>query len=124
MKTIREIRTDYIDDENVQHVDIWFSDDDNAEGKTVAVVCLDTLKVFFYDNDYRINTRVKEAIKEIIAENVQPVWVCSECQGENVQTKGWVLPNKNNKFVDLVSEEIQDNWCDDCETNVNLVMKE
>ena len=129
MKEIREIRTDHIDDENVQHVDIWFSDDDNAEGKTVAVVCLDTLKTFYYDNDYRLNPRVREAIQEIVAENVQPptepsqtktVHVCDFCGSDNVQTKAWVRPNENNEYVDLVSEEIQDNYCDDCDQNTML----
>jgi len=120
MKEIREIRTDHIDDENVQYVDVYFDDDDNSAGKTVAVVCLDTLKTFYYDNDYRVNVRVKEAIKEILNERTV-MFECEECGGKNIQTKGWVKPNENNKFVDLVSEEIGDNWCEDCEENVNLV---
>ena len=120
MKAITEIRTDFIDDENIRHIDVYFDNDDNSEGKTVAMVCLDTNKVLYMDNDYRVNDRVKEVIEEILNSINKPVWVCENCGGSNVQTKGWVLPNENNKFVDLVSEEIQDNWCDDCQINVNL----
>jgi len=84
---------------------VWFDNDDNSEGKTVAMVCLNTLKVYYYN----------------LAENVRPVWVCENCGGSNVQTKGWVLPNENNKFIDLVSEEINDNWCEDCDSHTCLV---
>jgi hypothetical protein len=66
MKNIAEIRTDYIDDQNLQHIDCWFTDDDNEEGKTVAVVDLDTKKIIFFDNGYRLNEKVKEAINEIL----------------------------------------------------------
>jgi len=45
--------------------------------------------------------------------------VCDECGGINVQSRAWVYPNKNNEFVDLMSEEVQDNWCDDCDSNVS-----
>jgi hypothetical protein len=100
---------------------VWFDNDDNSEGKTVAMVCLNTLKVYYYKNDYRINARIKATIDNILAENVRPVWVCENCGGSNVQTKGWVLPNENNKFIDLVSEEINDNWCEDCDSHTCLV---
>lgn len=66
MKNIAEIRTDYIDDQNLQYIDCWFTDDDNEEGKTVAVVDLDTKKIIFFDNGYRLNEKVKEAINEIL----------------------------------------------------------
>jgi hypothetical protein len=62
---ISEIRTDHIDDDNLQHIDCYFSEDDNAEGTTVAVVDLDTGKVIFFDNRYRGNPRVKEAISKV-----------------------------------------------------------
>jgi len=122
MKEIREIRTDHIDDENVQYVDLYFDDDDNSEGKTVAVVCLDTLKVFYYDNDYRLNVRVKEAIKEIIDEHTFTM-VCDECGGENVQVKAWVKPNKGNTYVDGAGDDVDDNWCEDCDEHVGLSVK-
>ena len=120
MKEIREIKTDHIDDENVQYVDVYFDDDDNSEGKTVAVVCLDTLKTFYYDNDYRVNVRVKEAIKEILAENVRPVHKCTQCGSQNVQTKAWVLINERDKCVEYIGDDVQDNWCEECDEGVNL----
>ena len=50
---------------------------------------------------------------------LKTVIVCDECGGTDVQSKGWVRPNKMNEFVDLMSEEIQDNFCDDCNINVS-----
>lgn len=65
MKEPIETVIDHIDDDNYQHVDCYFTEDPNEEGKTVAIVCLDTGKVFFLDNLYRSNKGVQEAIKEI-----------------------------------------------------------
>lgn len=69
MKKISEVRIDYIDDENLQHIDCWFTDDDNEEGKTVGVVDLDTNKVIFFDNAYRNDKLVKEIINQIVKGN-------------------------------------------------------
>jgi leucyl aminopeptidase (aminopeptidase T) len=63
-----EVRNDYTDDNNYTHIDMWESDDDNDEGRTVAIVCRDTKKVFFIDNTLRNNSSVKEAIDEVLAE--------------------------------------------------------
>jgi len=67
IKTITELRTDYIDDDNLQHIDCWFSENDDEEGKTVAVVDLDTKKVIFFDNRYRADEKVKKAIAGILS---------------------------------------------------------
>jgi len=63
-----EVRNDYTDDQNYTHIDLWESDDDDAEGKTVAIVCRDTKKVFFIHNDYRTCNIVIELINETVAE--------------------------------------------------------
>ena len=123
MKEIREIRTDHIDDENVQHIDVWFDDDDNSEGKTVAVICLDTLKVFYFDNDYRVNVRVKEAIQEILTPYTSIQWKCGECGSDDVEMKAWVKPNLNNRYSDSAGEEIADNYCNECGEHTELVEK-
>ena len=65
-KKISEIKTEFIDDQNLQHIDCWFTDDDNEEGKTIAVVDLDTNKVIFFDNRYRMDDMVKEEIALIV----------------------------------------------------------
>jgi len=52
------------------------------------------------------------------------VHVCDFCGSDNVQTKAWVRPNKNNEYVDMASEEINDNYCDDCEENSCLTVVE
>tara|TARA_R110000772_G_scaffold6250_7_gene21948 strand:- start:188 stop:403 length:216 start_codon:yes stop_codon:yes gene_type:complete len=63
-----EIITDYVDENNYQHIDCYFTDDENEEGKTVAIVSQDTGKEFFLDNMYYSNERVQAAIKEVQAE--------------------------------------------------------
>jgi|VirMetMinimDraft_7_1064189.scaffolds.fasta_scaffold153168_2 hypothetical protein len=64
-KPIAEIRIDYVCDLNLQHIDVFHTGDGDEEGHTVAVVCLDTGKVIFHENDYRLDPQVKGAIKEI-----------------------------------------------------------
>lgn len=66
MEIIKEVRIDFVDDDNLQHVDCWFTEDDNEEGRTVAVVDLDSDKVIFFDNRFRADEKVKEAIQEIL----------------------------------------------------------
>lgn len=63
-----EVRNNYTDDNNYTHIDMWESDEDNEEGRTVAIVCRDTKKVYFIDNGLRNNPSIKEAIDEVLAE--------------------------------------------------------
>jgi hypothetical protein len=63
-----EIRADYIDDQNYLHIDMWKSEDDNEEGKTIAIICCDTLKVYFIDNTLRSDHRIKETINNTLSE--------------------------------------------------------
>lgn len=65
-KTISEVRNDYIDNDNLCHIDCWFSDDDNQEERTVAVIDLDSGKVIFFDNTLRGDTKVKESIDKVV----------------------------------------------------------
>lgn len=69
MKKITEVITDYVDDENLLHIDCYFDSDANSQGTTVAVVDLDSGKVIFFDNSYRFDEKVKEAIAEVKKEN-------------------------------------------------------
>jgi len=65
MRKILEVSTDHIDEtENTQSVDVYFVDDDGEEGTVAAEVCLDTGKVFYRDNLYRVD-KIEEAIAEI-----------------------------------------------------------
>lgn len=63
-----EIRNDFTDDQNYTHIDYWETDSDNEEGKTIAIVCRDTKKVYFIDNQYRFNQEVLLAINEVLKE--------------------------------------------------------
>ena len=63
-----EIRTDYTDDQNYTHVDYWKTENDNEEGRTIAIICRDTKKVYFIDNGFRSNDLVKIAISEVLSE--------------------------------------------------------
>ena len=66
MKKPVEVRTEHIDDQNLHHVDVYFTDDDMEEGTTACVVCRDTKKVIYFDSIYRMSPMVKEAIQEIL----------------------------------------------------------
>ncbi len=64
--TLKEVKNDYTDDQNYTHIDAWDSDDENAEGETVAIVCRATKKVFYIDNGFRLNEKVSAAITEVL----------------------------------------------------------
>lgn len=61
-----EIRSDYTDEQNYTHIDAWFSSDDNEQGRTIAIVCLDTKKVYYIDNTMRNVDIVIEEINLVI----------------------------------------------------------
>ena len=82
MEKITEIRNDFIDDDNLQHIDCWFGD--NEEGKTVAVVDLDTNKVIFFDNGLRGDKEVRNAIEEILKSNIKPEFLQLAIDNESV----------------------------------------
>jgi hypothetical protein len=63
-----EVRTDYIDEQNYTHIDYWETEDDNESGRTVAIVCRDTKKVYYIDNVLRNNYLVNIAISEVLSE--------------------------------------------------------
>lgn len=64
--SISEVRTGYVDDDNYRYIDVWFDDNPDSEGKTVALVCRDTLKVVYVDNAYRLNDKVRNAIASVL----------------------------------------------------------
>lgn len=72
MKPLSEVITNHIDDQNVLHVDVYETSDENEQGKTIAYVCLDTLKVIFSDNRYRLDETVQNAIKEVLELHKKP----------------------------------------------------
>jgi hypothetical protein len=64
MNPIEEVRNDFTDGDNYTHIDVYHLN--KEEGKTVAIVCNDTSKVFYIDNLYRNVPEVHEAINEIL----------------------------------------------------------
>mgnify|MGYP006441036297 CR=1 FL=1 len=63
-----EFRNDYTDEQNYTHIDRWETDDENEEGRTVAIVCRDTKKVFYIDNAYILDSLCNEYINEVLNE--------------------------------------------------------
>jgi hypothetical protein len=61
-----EIRADYTDEQNYLHIDVWQTEDDDEEGKTIAIVCCDTHKVYFIDNRMRNDYWVQETIRDVL----------------------------------------------------------
>ena len=65
-KSVKEVRSDYTDDQNFIHIDVWFTENDAEEGRTVAIVCEDTKKIFFIDNTLRMDSLVLNEISEVL----------------------------------------------------------
>lgn len=61
--TIEEIRTDYVDDLNLRHVDIYF--ENREDGETAAVFDQDTGKTIWLKNDWRLDERVSAAVLDM-----------------------------------------------------------
>ncbi len=61
---IESIKTDYICDQNLQHIDVYFKD--KEQGTTAAYLCLDTNKVITKDSELIHDATVKEAISKLI----------------------------------------------------------
>ncbi|MBA7544453.1 Chromosomal replication initiator protein DnaA [subsurface metagenome] len=49
-------------------------------------------------------------------------FVCISCGGINVNTKAWVTPNTK-EFIEFTDYFPYDNWCKDCQINVQLIKK-
>lgn len=49
--------------------------------------------------------------------------VCEECGGKNIQIMAWVNANTH-EYIEDGWSEVQDNWCDDCESHVNFIDEE
>ena len=58
------VKNDYTDEQNFTHIDAWV--DDNEEGRTIAIVCRDTKKVYFAENMYRDEPMVLTAISQVL----------------------------------------------------------
>ena len=64
-----EIRSNYFDDEEgVQTVDAWLTDDDNEEGEVIAKIHLDTKTVDYLDPDAETDEYAQEVINEVLEE--------------------------------------------------------
>lgn len=78
--------------------------------------------LYFIGTDHH-NSQLQVETGEFFLNDVPeptPTCKCTKCGGTNVQSKAWVKPNENDKFVDYISEEIEDSFCDDCDEHVNL----
>ena len=51
-------------------------------------------------------------------------WRCNECGSANVETKIWTKLNEKGSDEKEGSDELGDNWCQDCETHGRLNKKE
>lgn len=50
-------------------------------------------------------------------------FTCSECGSANVSSKCWADPNTD-EIGDYVSNEPEDNWCEECQRHVKLTTTE
>ena len=77
-----------------------------------------------YNHAYIVDAYLEDQYKKDNPNYIN-VHVCDNCGSTNVQTKAWVRPNNNNKFIYYISPEndIKNNWCYCCNQNVTLSIK-
>lgn len=62
---INEVSSDYICDQNLQHISVYFTGDPNEQGVTAAIINTDTGKVIYFDNKFKAHIEVAECIAKI-----------------------------------------------------------
>lgn len=55
--------------------------------------------------------------------NNNTILLCDKCNSDNIQIKHWVNPN-NNQIHEQLSDDIDDFWCEDCETHSGAYLSE
>lgn len=82
-------------------------------------------KAFLYDDDENpiYDSGMRDDYESIVTDYIRErfnkegktkyVYVCTQCNSDNVQIKAWVKPNEDNKFIDEVEGD-EMGWCDDC----------
>ena len=80
---------------------------------------------FTYDHTmYDYGFKIEDYCINIFnAGRTKTVLVCSNCGGQNVQTKTWRNPNSG-ELGEPISNEENDNWCEDCDEHHPLIPKE
>lgn len=68
-----------------------------------------------YDHAYLMDAYLQEVYADT---QTKCVYMCTECQSDNVQVQAWVRPNQGMQYVDEVNEGDQMGWCDDCDQSV------
>jgi len=68
-KKIENVNFDYINEENFIHIDVYY--EGIEEGETAAIVCKDTNKVFFINNQLRRQPLIFQAIRQAKQKNKQ-----------------------------------------------------
>ncbi|MFK5893575.1 MAG: hypothetical protein QM504_10175 [Pseudomonadota bacterium] len=61
---IKEIKADYIDSNNNVHIDVYFDEDTNSEGHTVAILSLTTFQMIYFDKSFKGCTKVCSFLKK------------------------------------------------------------
>lgn len=46
---------------------------------------------------------------------------CKSCNGINIEQKAWIDPNSNTALDSCSDGESEDNWCRDCNLNVDFI---
>ena len=66
----REIRTDYVDDNGVLHMDGWLTDDDNEQGTIIAFIV--NGKPYWRDPEDQFDPRVIEELNTLTTNQIEP----------------------------------------------------
>ena len=64
MDKFNEVKTNYVDDNGVTHIDGWKTEDDNEDGVTIGYFL--NGEVYWTNPDYQFDEMVKEAVNELV----------------------------------------------------------
>lgn len=67
----KEIKSDYVDDKGVVHIDGYRSEDDNAEGEIIAFIIKG--EVYWRNPEFQFDPYVKEVVGEVVKEQKKQV---------------------------------------------------
>lgn len=125
MNQIHEVRTDHCDDQNIVHVDVFFTDDENEGGTVIGYIDLDSRKVIAHDVLLMNEPMVQEAIGQVLGEAESDAllielppegfWIKSEnvFNALNVTNDFWNTPEQYPCYAVYVKTELNPNGKDE-----------
>lgn len=133
MYPIKEIVFDHIDDQGFIHFDAYFTDDENEQGVTLAIMHQDNQAVYYLDPRYSQDTKLVQAIEEakVTYKKTSKLYSLLDVDDEtyftiivknpNDQTESRLAEVSNYFYVNPENEETGDMFWDGADELCNLI---